>query len=340
MKIIVENSTWNNLGDGFYQFALFELIKKIFPNDEVFYGEGPIQRSFKPSKKHEKNALKLNEHQKADIHIISGPMLGKINKPDYQEMIKNILNSGNNYALISCSSAGVEGNKLQKVKDFIKEYPPIAFSSRDPLTYQNFSNVIPNAYNGICTAFLVDKLLKVDTLDIGKEYFVSSYYRQPEPEFHSKLSSPNIEDIIIKPKKPIIPFLPWKINRHLEFYQNSKGNVGEVEIIRTVQQVSTKSNYFNFKYPNSYISWNPITFLSAFKGAKFTISERVHACATTLAFGKPARLMIDNPRNGIFDRFGLDYKSNDGIMYPYGLNEKIDEELMKLSVYIKNQISN
>ena len=30
MKIIVENSTWNNLGDGFYQNTLFNLISEIF----------------------------------------------------------------------------------------------------------------------------------------------------------------------------------------------------------------------------------------------------------------------------------------------------------------------
>lgn len=44
MKIIVENSTWNNVGDGWYQFSLYFMLKECLPQHEVILG-----RSYKTS---------------------------------------------------------------------------------------------------------------------------------------------------------------------------------------------------------------------------------------------------------------------------------------------------
>ena len=341
MKIIVENSTWNNLGDGFYQNTLFNLISEIFPNAEVYCGEGPVERSFKPKKRHIINSFKLIENQNADIHVFSGPMLKNLIKTDYYKAIKNIIESGANYALLSCSCDGLKGLELNRVREFLIKFPPIAFASRDPYTYEVFKDFVPTSYNGICTAFLVDKYLKIDTLELKEKYFVSSFYTKPEPNYSSELNQNiNIKDVDVSYGKCYLPLLPWKINRHLEIYKNSISNLGELRIIRTVQGVSNKSNNYNFKYPNSFITYNPITLLSLFKGCEFTISDRVHACAVTLVFGKPARFLHKTDRAGIFDRFNLDYKNNDGFMYPNGLNEQIDHETELLKEYIYERFSN
>jgi hypothetical protein len=335
MKIIVENSTWNNLGDGFYQSTLFVLITKLFPEAEVFMGEGPVERAFRPKEGRLNNALKLIEHQKADIHVISGPMIRTIVRSDYRDAIKNIIEAGSSYALLSCSCNGLNGEDLAVVKSFMKKYPPISFASRDPYTYETFKDVLPFAYNGICTAFLVNKLLPIDTVDLSQKYFVSSFYRSPEPVFSSDVDEPKIEDVTVKTRKFVVPFLSWSVNRHLEIYRKDVlSSLNKFKIVRTVQGVSNKSNNFNFKYPNSFITYNPLIFLSIFKGAEFTISDRIHACAVTLAFGKPARILIKSPRCGIYDRLNIDYKTKDGFMSPVGLDKKIDLEMDLLSKYI------
>lgn len=339
MKIIVENSTWNNLGDGFYQFSLFNLLEEIFPNDDIFFGEGPVKRAFHPKDKHLKNALKLNEYQEADLHVFSGPIVMALSNDEYKIPIKNIVESGKKYALISVSCSGLEGEDLEKIRRFLKKYPPAIFSSRDPETFHKFKDYVPSAYNGICTAFLVNNYLKIDTLKLEKKYFISSFYKKPEPVYYTKSSSPKIEDIEMKERKNLINFLPFKISRHLQIYNKAQESVGDLKVVRTVQQVSNKSNNFNFKYPNSFITFNPINLLAVFKGTEFTISERVHACATTLAFGKPAQIIIDNPRCGIFERLGFDWRSNNGIMKPdKKFLEKIIIETKLLKEYIKENI--
>lgn len=314
MDIIIENSSWNNLGDGFYQFTLYEIYNKLFPEANVYFGEAPVMRSFHPNKRQLRNALRVNEYESGNLHVFSGPILMAINKPEYAKAIQNILSRGDKYALVSVSSSGLLGEDLKKVQNFLLKYRPEYISTRDPHTYTSFQNLDIPILNGICTAFLVDRYLKIPSLKLGQKYMISSFYRQLEPKFHTDNLRPNIEDIEVKSNN--LKRLPYQLLRHLEIYLQSQTDIGDLMIVRNVQQVSNKSNNFNFKHPNSFITLNPLVMLSVIKGSEFTISERVHACATSLAFGKPARLMIENPRNGIFDRLGLDWRDNNGIMYP------------------------
>lgn len=333
MKIIIENSTWNNIGDGFYQSALFVLISKLFPKAHVFMGEGPAKRSFRPNEKQLKNCFQMMKYQNADIHIFSGPMIRQI-LTNYKDTIINISKKNARYALISCSSAGISKKEIGEVKEFFSKYPPIAFSSRDSETYSNFQDSVPSSYDGICTAFLVDKLLPIDTVELGKKYFVSSFYREPEPVFEA-IGNVTIENIHLKKRKNIIP-IKWGLARHFEFLRRMPEKINDHTIIRAHQSVSNKVNHYNFAYPNSYISLNPITYLSIFKGAEFTISDRIHACAVTLAFGKPARLVSDSPRAGIFSRLGIDYRASNGVM---SLNDDVlDSETKNLCRYLADSI--
>ncbi len=336
MKIIVENSTWNNLGDGFYQFTLEKILKYIFPESKIFYGEGPVKRAFHPNRFQYSNALRINETQSADLHVFSGPILMSIDNV-YGKVIKNIIAKGDNYALLSVSCSGLSGNRLNQVCKFLSDYPPILFSSRDPETFRKFKSCIKNPHDGICTAFLVDEFLDIDKLTLENKYFISSFYKRPEPLFLSKTNTPKIDDIILKKSNSVLDILPYKISRHLQIYRKAQSSLGHLKIVRAVQQISNKSNNFNFKHPNSFITMNPLIMLSVYKGAEFTISERVHSCAVTLAFGKSARILIDNPRNGIFEKVGFDWRKNKGIMIPNNLTkDSIKTEKEKLVRYIKS----
>lgn len=334
MKILVENSTWNNIGDGWYQFSLFYMLKNIYPHHEIILGEGPIKRAFRLSnKKQLNNALDLLKYQEADIHVFSGPMIPQIIQ-NYGSVIKEILRKKNNYVLISASGTGLTSSQIQEIGNFLKKYPPLFMSTRDNETYLNFKDYVPNSYNGICTAFLVDLNIKLNTFTLDKPFFISSFYTEMEPDFilkdHSKPTS--IENIIVKHKKTKY-HLPFKIARHLNFLNSQQSELNGVKIVRTIQNLNTRFNHINFAMPNSFISFNPLTYLEVVKSSEFTISDRVHACAVSLGCGKPARFLFETPRAGIFERLKFDYKKNEGIMYPN--MPLLIEEKEKLEDFIK-----
>ncbi|KAA8732063.1 polysaccharide pyruvyl transferase family protein [Acinetobacter qingfengensis] len=334
MKILVENSTWNNIGDGWYQYSLFYLLKKLYPQARLVMGEGPIQRAFRLSDEQQKNnALNLLDWQAADVHIFSGPMLKSL-IPHYGLAIKKLKERGAQYAFISVSGTALTSSEIVEIGTFLRQYPPLLFSTRDVETYNNFKEYVPNAYNGICTAFLVDKTIELDTFKLDKPFFVSSFYTENEPNFTNN-GDFNIENLNVEHRSNLY-HLPYKYSRHLNYRLPQQEEVSGRKIVRLIQNLNTKFNHINFALPNSFISFNPISYLEVIKSAEFVVSDRVHACAVSLACGHPARFMFNTPRAGIFDRLKFDYKSNRGIMYPN--DDLIKDEMEKLSKVILQSI--
>ena len=181
MKILIENSTWNNVGDGWYQFSLYGLMKRLYPEHDIVLGEGPTRRAFRiHNRRQENNILNLLLYQKADIHIFSGPILCSL-LDDYKEAIIRLKNRGEEYALISVSGTSLPQNFINEIGNFLIQYPPVFFSTRDEETYTQFSKFIKNTYNGICTSFLVDRTLHIDSFELNKKFFISSFYTELEP---------------------------------------------------------------------------------------------------------------------------------------------------------------
>ena len=326
MKIRVENSTWNNVGDGWYQTSLYGLLRKTFPQHQVLLGEGPIRRAFRIGNNRQlNNALNVMDYEKADIHVFSGPMISAIIR-DYSVAIKRIIAAGENYVLLSASGTGLSPSVVAEIGQFLTKYPPLLLSTRDEETYNNFKSYVPNSYNGICTAFLVDRTIELDTFELEKPFFISSFYTELEPTFSLKKKGDGviIGNIDLEHHKTLFG-LPFKYSRHLDFLRKHQSELENHLIVRTVQNLNTRFNHINFSTPNSFISFNPVRYLEVAKSAEFTISDRVHACAISLACNHPARFLFNTPRAGIFDRLGFDYKSNGGIMHPN--MQRIDEEM-------------
>jgi hypothetical protein len=337
MKILVENSTWNNVGDAWYQTSLYLLLKSIYPKHSVILGEGPIKRAFRINNPTQlKNSLDLMKYQKADVHVFSGPILYHILR-EYKDKIIEIKNRNAQYTLISVSGTGLSQTMVNEIGDFFKQYPPLFFASRDRETYEAFEPYVANAYDGICTAFLVNKTNPVDTFELEKPFFVSSFYTELEPLFDliDKNKGCNIENIQVNHKKTYWK-LPYRFTRHLNYLRPQQTEIGDYLIVRTIQNLNTKFNHINFALPNSFISFNPLSYLNVTKSSQFIISDRVHACAIGLAYNKPVRFLFNTPRAGIFDRMGFDYKLHNGFMYPN--MERIEEEYDKLINAIKHNI--
>lgn len=282
------------------------------------------------------NGLNLFDYQSADVYIYSGPILPQQLLSIYANRIKQIILQQKSYALISVSGTALSQREISEIGDFLQKYPPLFFSSRDEETYNAFKPYVKNAYNGVCTAFLVDKTIDIHPFKLDKEFFISSFYTELEPIYSIPTGkSFNIENLLLERHKTMFG-LPYDFARHLNFLRKQQKEIDGHLIVRTVQNLNTKYNHVNFAMPNSFISFNPISYLNVTKSAEFVVSDRVHACAIALACGRPARFLFNTPRAGIFDRMGFNYKKNNGIMYP-NMN-RIDEEKYLLEQEIKKYI--
>lgn len=233
------------------------------------------------------------------------------------------------------SSAKISEYVTIETGKFLEKYPPLVLATRDEETYNKFRGFKINIYNGICTSFLVDKLLPVNRFEMKQPFFISSFYTELEP-FYKSPDTITIENIELNRRGTYFN-LNHKFSRHLNLFRPQQESLKTHKIIRVHQDLSTHFYHIKFSHPNSFMSFNPLSYLSIYKSADFTISDRVHSCAVSLAFGKPARLYTRSPRAGIFNRLGYNFSESGQNIQPIS-PDIIDKEAEKLSDIIKGSI--
>lgn len=298
VRIAVENSTWNNIGDGFYQSSLTTSFSEIRPGAAISEFDGPMERAFRVKKGGMAHPWYDHRHNvAAEIFVISGPILERNFLPTYGDFIRAISARGARYLLLS-AFAKLHDGSLDDNLAFFREYPPLAFSSRDDPTFEAYGKISDRSFRGLCSAFYLSSIPHIADVEPQQPYVISSFYTRPEPTFAIEDSAAARGDWAkLRVDAPEWPM--WKISRHLQFMASRQAEIAGHRIVRTVQDLAYKFDHLNFPVDNRYLSYNPKCYLSVSKGASLVVSDRVHACVAGLSFGKPAILV------GAFDRAAL-----------------------------------
>jgi hypothetical protein len=77
-------------------------------------------------------------------------------------------------------------------------------------------------------------------------------------------------------------------------------------IVRTDHRYNPFLMKKNYRAPMMYSGDVPYSYLNIYANADLTISNRVHACVATTAYGNPAMLFTRSPRAYLLKRLGLD----------------------------------
>ncbi len=338
MRILVYNSSWSNVGNGWFATSCRNLLKDMYPQAIVQDGDDDIIQAFRPRWQFEKdNAFQLMQYQRADIHVFTGPIVSMCSETGaFGRKILDIIQHKEKYCIISANGTSLSESKRKTIGEFFKKYPPLFITTRDEESYLWIKNYVQNIYNGICTAWLVDRTIHPQTFKLDKPFFISSWYTELDPVYElPEGEEATIESLKVKRKKTYLG-MSYNIARHFNFLRPQQQEVGGKYIIRTIQNLNTRFNHINFAMPRSFISFNTEKYLDIVKSSEFTISDRVHACVVSLACGHPAKFLFSTPRAGLFTRMGFDYSSNNGIMYPN--MDKIDTEMHLLKKEIRKYL--
>jgi hypothetical protein len=316
VSILVENSTWNNVGDGFYQFPIFYLLEAMFGHhSNVSMIDGPVERAFRLGSnlknRFRNNAFEISSLYQGDIYVFSGPILNANFLSHYASFIKMLKQEGANYLILSShSSLDSESEQLNDIIDFLSLYPPLGVSTRDVYTFNLLSPHLENCYNGICCAFYAYLLLPLPKFKVDRKYVTISFHKSFEPDIKIEIEDQTISNVTLKPYRLSKHIGSWRLLRHGEFLRPLPKSISNYEVIRPHHGIGTSFFNVDFSKPNSYLSFNPLSYLSLYQNSSLTISDRVHACVATLANGRPAlfysnHISPDDKRHFIFDRAPL-----------------------------------
>ena len=337
MKIGVFDSSWSNMGNAFFEMGLLGFLKKYFTKHEYFSLDDPAPPRTPRHDRLQQNVFQIAIRQDVDLYVFTGPILKRLVLPefDYCSLIQKIKDMGKDYAIVSASASEMTLEQIVKVSAFLNANPPICFATRDKETYDRFKPLVPFCHNGICCAFLIPFIAGVAAVKNERPYFISSFYKRPEPYFATiEGEAITVDNLCLSSRKPILP-IRLAYSRHLErFRRDYPSSLGTHDIVRVHQGFNPDMTWYNYGMPNSFVSYNPLSYLAVYKGCDFVVSDRVHACAAALAYRHPARLLGDNDRIGIFARMGIK-RSTNGVMMPMS-ESSYREEVEAFAGYLSN----
>jgi hypothetical protein len=306
--IAIESSTWNNLGDAFYQNSLINQFRNHFPDYNIVSFDGPFQRAFRPGS-FEKFGYDSRFRVDAKHFVFSGPIMGKVFMKEYAPLIQSIKERGRSYSLMSLH-ASADDVEMDTILQFLREYPPAAIQTRDNPTFEKVKGIASTDLDGICFAFWVNSMKHLPVYSVGNPYICSSYYRGYEPEF--SIDNPQADDLLtsgfVTTQAKAMKQSSWRIARLLEYRRKSPSTLGKWDIVRPVHAF-TRLPVQTFSKENSYITYNPDNFLAIYKYCDGVLSDRVHAGVAGLSFGKPVRVEKVDTRFALFEKLPIQHEA-------------------------------
>lgn len=209
----------------------------------------------------------------------------------------------NNEALLEC-------------QDFFEKHPPYILTSRDKKTYDTFAKYAEKSYDGICFSFFApdyyspalikddfitinfDKILEpliwVDNIPGNDAFeFDNEYYHIKNTGLFSKIAAKTdrFSDALIY----AVSIFPQK---------RRPDKIGKYTVYRTDHRFHPHYRTKIYGQGNTLCADLPYGYLNIYANSKLTLSDRVHACAVTLAYGHPAMFFAETDRIGLLERAG------------------------------------
>ena len=323
MSVRVAYSTgfWcTNIGNGFFSLGVEYVLKKILGNQNVTivsdyqtYTTGYGKRLYP-----DKNQLEYIAKLDVDYLVLAGPVLSKYFLLLWKDILLELDKRGIRYILLSAGMMKMTDEALNECKSFFEKVPPFILSSRDKKTFDAFSKYAVHAYNGICFSFFAPEFYH--PAKINDKYITFNFDKISEPliwiddseddnsfvfegsRFHLKQSG-------------LLPKLATKTDRFSDalIYGSSilpqrkrADHVGDYKIYRTDHRFHPHYRSKIYSQNNSFCADLPYGYLNIYANSEFTLSDRVHACAVTLAYGNSAMFFAKTDRTGLLERVGAE----------------------------------
>lgn len=325
MRVAYCTGFWNtNVGNGFFSLGTEYVLKKILGDENVTVVSDMQTYTNSIGKRHYPHNKQLNYFPFLDVDylVLSGPMLSKYFVSLWKESLMSLRKRGIGYILLSAGIMKLNNDEERQLATFLQECPPQILTTRDSIVFEKFSKYAVYAYDGICFSFFTPDLYKPCSMKSLQPYIALNFDKIEEPaiwiddkakpradqsfEFKNKLfylkhtrstrfamKTDRFTDALIY----VLSHLPApKRPNQLEGYR----------LLRTDHRFHPHFRHKIYRYDNSFCADLPYAYLNLYANAACTLSDRVHACAVTLAFGNHAMLYSMTNRLGLLERVGAE----------------------------------
>lgn len=350
VKVAYTAGYWStNIGNAFYNMGADYVLRQVFGNDNVYmvFDQSAYIPGQRTRNGNIKYALNYWEHINVEYVVLLGPVLSQNFLPIWKNTLDELKKRRIKYMILSAGMMKYNDTILKQIKEYFSENPPFVITTRDRDTYDEFKDVVPNIYDGICFSFFLPDCYKPISTDLGQT-MAFNFDKIDEPYIYMDDLPANIDRQFefnghiygLKLKK--LDKISLKTDRFTDalVYMKSplprghrQDRIGDYTIIRTDHRFNPMFIRKVYRYGNSFCGDIPHTYANIYSQASLTISDRVHACAVTLAYGNDAVLLANTTRSSLLERVG----ANEIYEHPVKLDmKKVEAEKTALLKWMKS----
>lgn len=322
-KVAYIGGCWStNVGNGFFNLGADYVLKQIFGDENV--NMVMDQSAFTPGWKRKKGniswAVNYWEHLDVDYVVLLGPIVSEAFLAIWKPTLDVLKKRGIKYMILSAGMMKYDDCIIREIKEYFKENPPHVITTRDRAMYDTFKDDVPNIYDGICFSFFVPDYYKPFKTNFG-DTVALNFDKIDEPYIYIDDTDKKVDRKFefdghhFGMKFKGMSGIGLKTDRFTDalIYASSPlprgkrpSKIGDYTIIRPDHRYNPMFIRKVFRYENSFCADIPHTYANIYANANLTISDRVHACAMTLAYGNAAYLLAKTGRSGLLTRVGAD----------------------------------
>ena len=354
-RVALVGGQWaQNVGNAFFNLGGEYILERIFGDGQVgFFQDQPNYRTLHDKMKgNPERYVDFVQHLDIDYLVLQGPVLNSWMRVSWEKTFKALKAKGIKVILLSCAFFKFRDSEIAAVKSFLEEYPPALISTRDDRSYGILKDWIPQVpkYNGIDSGYFLNRCVVPFKTQSDYKYIAVNFDRYPEPDISTqpfdvkKYNSRTVE----AEGKTYHLAVPKFLDKHAHAGK-IRGYFADLTdrrklpetldgrmIVRPEHRFFPHVTHKIYRNLNATASDEPWTYINIYANADFTLSDRVHACVATLAFGHPAMLFTPSPRSALFGRIGLeDIKNKLVTMDMDYLREEQENEIE----WLKNTLS-
>lgn len=344
-NIAVVAGYWStNIGNSFFQLGAEYLLKKVFPNDNVFiFADQPGY--WNVNEGNPPNSFPMLESMDLDYLVIQGPFL----RPEFDKIwlktLRQLQSTGTKIIVLAAGMMKYDAENVRKYREWLSEVPPFIFTTRDTDTYRLIHDLAEHSYDGVDTALFITDLFHPPKTNLG-EYVVYNFDKWPEPKIwyteknNTKAFADNsfhFDDHVWNLKFPTMRKRMVQKSRLMQTIdswvpENVATSLNGYKIVRTDHRTNPYYIRNTYRRPNTFAHDLPQSYLAIYANAKLTLSNRVHACVATMAYGNSAMLFSETPRARLLDRLGATEISKKPVKLDLAL---VAEEKYKMTEWLK-----
>lgn len=340
-----------NIGNAFFSMGVEYVLKQLLGNENVTlvsdlqtYTTAYGKRLYK-----HKNQLEYISDLDVDYVVLAGPVISKYFLNLWEDILIKLEKRNIRYIILSAGMMKMTKESQEECSQFFKNHPPYIFTSREQSAYDAFSQYCEKAYNGICFSFFAPDYYS--PAPINRKYFAVNFDKICEPlivrDDSGKIESTSFDfngERYLYKNTNLLTKIAYKTDRFSDalIYMASilpqkkrKNKIGDYDVIRTDHRFHPHFRSKIYGQGNSFCADLPYGYLNIYANSSLTLSDRIHACAVTLAYGNSAMLFTETNRVGLLERVG----AGDISKKPVKLDmDKLNKEKENMLIWLKENL--